>query len=140
MQCVSCLTILSLLFILINSEDRLPCHWKTVCQVTCRQVAFVNSRLEYYNTDELLSDYCTNTLTYAKSSFPHRGLRPDFCDYLLRILRDASAWFKMGKEDIEEYDVTKNASDWKYFFKNVVKVCAESVCGDICDRSEAKQQ
>ncbi|RCN47181.1 hypothetical protein ANCCAN_06758, partial [Ancylostoma caninum] len=82
---------------------------------------------------QLLDDYCTNTLTYAKSSFPHRGLRPDFCDYLLRTIRGIADWFKVKTEGTEEYDLMKNTSAWNYFFNSVVRMCAESVCGDNCD-------
>ncbi|EYC12139.1 hypothetical protein Y032_0048g1631 [Ancylostoma ceylanicum] len=133
MQCVSYLT-LSLLFILTNCEDRFPCYWKTACHVTCRQVAWIYVRLVTYGKEELISDYCTNTLKYAKASFPIQSLRPEFCDYLLDYIQGDQALLSLAKSETEGLPSAKDYY-WDVYFNQTMKLCAKGVCGDNCEQS-----
>ncbi|KAK6727947.1 hypothetical protein RB195_005545 [Necator americanus] len=87
-----------------QNSTHLPCYWKTACHVTCKQVAWNSAIFRKRGQKKILGEYCEKTLEYAKKSFSKRGLRQDFCKYLLDFLENAKMLqsFAVGLQNEKE--------------------------------------
>ncbi|ETN83980.1 hypothetical protein RB195_005545 [Necator americanus] len=136
MRHVVCLVLLILLVMTdAQNSTHLPCYWKTACHVTCKQVAWNSAIFRKRGQKKILGEYCEKTLEYAKKSFSKRGLRQDFCKYLLDFLENAKMLqsFAVGLQN------EKEDSGEKYFasayINEMLHLCTDHVCSRECARA-----
>ncbi|CAJ0593215.1 unnamed protein product [Cylicocyclus nassatus] len=144
------LTVCPLLFLLPFAisikDDRLPCWWKTACNVACRQVTWFYSRVLYsprkkrIENEDMVDRFCESTIKWAMHTYdnPTQVEEEDFCNYLVPLLaKDPKLHYLKGYKKVKKSDLIR-----EYYHQIVVatmiKLCQETVCKDTC--SDGKKQ